>query len=79
MTQRKPKALDDDSHVPLALFEPPNPNVRPMYAKHLVYQGTVEYSFEELRAARIQARKEEEQKRREKDEMEAMKVSRRGD
>ena len=33
------KAKDDGPPVPLAIFEPPDPTKRPMYAKHLVYQG----------------------------------------
>ena len=36
----------------LALFEPPDPTKKPMYCKHLVYQGVTEFQFEELRAAR---------------------------
>ena len=32
------KAKDDGPPVPLAIFEPPDPSKRPMYAKHLVYQ-----------------------------------------
>lgn len=42
----------DDKDSVVALFEPPDPLVKPMYCKHLVYQGVTEFSFEELRAVR---------------------------
>ena len=35
--------------IAVALFEPHDPTKKPMYAKHLVYQGVTEFSFEELR------------------------------
>ena len=47
----KPKK-EDEIPVALALFEPPDPTKKPMYCKHLVYQGVTEFQFEELRAAR---------------------------
>ena len=37
---------------PVALFEPADPSKRPMYCKDKVYQGTTEFSLEELRALR---------------------------
>ena len=50
LTSHKPKPQDeDDVPIALALFEPPDPTKKPMYCKHLVYQGTTEFSFEELR------------------------------
>ena len=52
LTSHKPKKIEDDMPVALALFEPPDPTKRPMYCKHLVYQGVTEFQFEELRAAR---------------------------
>ena len=63
------KAKDDGPPVPLAVFEPPDPSKRPMYAKHLVYQGATEFSFEELRAIKIRKRVEEERLRTEKEEL----------
>jgi hypothetical protein len=30
--------VEEHDDVPVALFEPPNPMVKPMYCKHLVYQ-----------------------------------------
>ena len=63
------KAKDDGPPVPLAIFEPPDPSKRPMYAKHLVYQGATEFSFEELRAIKIRKRVEEERLRAEKEEL----------
>ena len=50
LTAHKPKANEDDVPIALALFEPPDPTKKPMYCKHLVYQGVTEFSFEELRA-----------------------------
>ena len=41
---------------PIALFEPPDPSKRVMYCKDKVYQGTTEFSFEELRALRFKER-----------------------
>ena len=38
------KAKDDGPPVPLAIFEPPDPTKRPMYAKHLVYQGRTQFN-----------------------------------
>ena len=63
------KAKDDGPPVPLAIFEPPDPSKRPMYAKHLVYQGATEFSFEELRAIKIRKRVEEERLRSEKEDL----------
>ena len=48
-----------ENETPLALFEPPDPTKRPMYCKHLVYQGNVEYSFEELRAIKVRKKYEQ--------------------
>ncbi len=42
-----------DRDISLAVFGPPDPTQRPMYCKHLVYQGTTEFSFEELRAIKF--------------------------
>jgi len=53
------KKAADDNDVPLAIFEPPDPTKRPMYCKHLVYQGATEFSFEELRAIKFRKRQEE--------------------
>ena len=33
------KKVTEDHEVPLAIFEAPDPTKRPMYCKHLVYQG----------------------------------------
>ncbi len=60
------KKVSDDDDVPLAIFEPPDPTKRPMYAKHLVYQGATEFSFEELRAIRVTRRMEAERMAEEK-------------
>ena len=51
LTSHKPKK-EEEIPVALALFEPPDPTKKPMYCKHLVYQGVTEFQFEELRAAR---------------------------
>ena len=40
----------------VALFEPFDPTKKPMYCKNLVYQGTTEFSFEEIRAIKWRAR-----------------------
>ena len=61
-------AKDDRPPVPLAIFEPLDPTKQPMYAKHLVYQGATEFSFEELRAIKIRKRLEEERLAHEKEE-----------
>ena len=58
-----------DPEVPLAIFEPPDPTKRPMYCKHLVYQGTTEFSFEELRAIKFRKRMEERKMERERREI----------
>lgn len=50
------------SDIPVAIFEPPDPKKMPMYCKHLVYQGTTEYSFEEIRAIKYRKRIEEKRK-----------------
>ena len=44
---------------PIALFEPPDPSKRAMYCKDRVYQGTTEFSFEELRALRFMERQKQ--------------------
>lgn len=50
LTSHKPKANEeDDVSIAVALFEPHDPTKKPMYCKHLVYQGVTEFSFEELR------------------------------
>ena len=36
LSTRKP--AEEHDNVAIALFEPPNPMVKPMYCKHLVYQ-----------------------------------------
>ena len=60
------KKAEDDHSVPLAIFEPFDPTKKPMYCKHLVYQGVTEFSFEELRGAKFMAKlKEEEMKAKE--------------
>ena len=51
LMSHKPKK-EEETPVAVALFEPPDPTKRPMYCKHLVYQGVTEFQFEELRAAR---------------------------
>ncbi len=58
-----------DPEVPLAIFEPPDPNKKPMYCKHLVYQGTTEFSFEELRAIKHRKAMEERKLQRQRDEV----------
>lgn len=32
------KHVEEQDNIAVALFEPPNPMVKPMYCKHLVYQ-----------------------------------------
>ena len=54
-------------HCPVALFEDPDPTKRPMYCKDKVYQGTTEFSFEELQASRWRKADKE---RQEKEQME---------
>jgi len=54
-------------HCPVALFEDPDPTKRPMYCKDKVYQGTTEFSFEELQASRW---KKKDKERQEKEQME---------
>jgi hypothetical protein len=61
-----------EREIPLALFEPPDPNQRPMYCKHLVYQGATEFSFEELRAIKVQKRMEEKAMEEKMNEMKRM-------
>lgn len=56
MKNQEKKEDDEDVPIPVALFEPPDPMKKPMYAKHMVYQGPTEYSFEELRAVRYRHR-----------------------
>lgn len=50
---------------PLFLEEPYDPMVQPQYDKKAVYQGTVEFSFEELRAMKYMKSIKEEQKKEE--------------
>ncbi len=62
LASHKPKkAAEDDVPIALALFEPPDPNKIVHYCKHLVYQGTTEFSFEELRAARFRQKEGKEE------------------
>ena len=63
---------DDQQDVAVALFEPLDPTKRPMYCKHLVYQGTTEFSFEEIRGARWRKRHEERELKRKQEEMAKM-------
>ena len=63
---------DDQQDVAVALFEPLDPTKRPMYCKHLVYQGTTEFSFEEIRGARWRKRYEEREMKRKQEEMAQM-------
>ena len=60
---------DDQKDVAVALFEPLDPTKRPMYCKHLVYQGTTEFSFEEIRGARWKKRWEEQEMKKKQEEM----------
>ena len=48
-------------HCPVALFENPDPTKRSMYCKDKVYQGTTEFSFEELRGLRWQEKFKQQQ------------------
>ena len=66
------KEEDDQQDVAIALFEPLDPTKRPMYCKHLVYQGTTEFSFEEIRGVRWRRRHEEQELKRKQSEMEEM-------
>ena len=63
---------DDQQDVAVALFEPLDPTKRPMYCKHLVYQGTTEFSFEEIRGVRWRKRHEERELKRKQEEMAKM-------
>ena len=63
---------EDDKNIAVALFEPPDPSKRAMYCKHLVYQGTTEFSFEEIRAAKWRKRREAEQLQQKQEEMNKM-------
>jgi len=63
LSARKQQAEDVGKvYCPVALFEPEDPTKRPQYCKAKVYQGTTEFSFEEMRALKWQekerARKE---------------------
>ena len=58
-----------EPEIPLAIFEPPDPSKVPMYCKHLVYQGTTEFSFEELRAIKFRKRLEERKLEQEREEV----------
>ena len=60
--------------VPLAIFEAPDPTKKPMYCKHLVYQGTTEFSFEELRAIKWRKRQAEAQVEAKRAELERLAV-----
>ena len=53
LSSHKPKPEDDEVPIAVALFEPPDPSKKPMYCKHLVYQGVTEFSFEEIRGVSI--------------------------
>ena len=46
---------------PVALFEPTDPTKRSMYCKEKVYQGTTEFSLEELRALRWMEKNKQQQ------------------
>ena len=63
---------DDQKNVAIALFEPLDPTKRPMYCKHLVYQGTTEFSFEEIRGAKWRKRREEQELKQKQEEMTKM-------
>lgn len=76
LSARKADRDEDQVHVPVALFEPPDPTKRPMYCKDKVYQGATEFSFEELRAVRFRA-KEKERLEREAVEAQRQEVERR--
>jgi len=71
LTAKRP-AKDDGPEVPLALFEPFDPTKKAMYAKQLVYQGTTELSFEELRAARYWKKVEEAEMKQKQEDLEKM-------
>ena len=53
LSSHKPKPEEDEVPIAVALFEPPDPSKKPMYCKHLVYQGVTEFSFEEIRGVSI--------------------------
>merc|ERR1711997_1353911 len=69
LTSHKPKK-EEEIPVALALFEPPDPSKKPMYCKHLVYQGVTEFSFEEIRGARYMQRAHAEEVEMKRNEME---------
>ena len=47
------KKVVDDHEVALAIFEEPDPSKRPMYCKHLVYQGNKNIGFNEIIYTRL--------------------------
>ena len=57
------KKANDGDDVKLFIEEPFDASKRPMYDKHLVYQGTTEFSFEELRAIKFRKKVREMQER----------------
>jgi len=65
------KKPEKDVSIALALFEPYDPTKKPMYCKNLVYQGTTEFSFEELRAMKWRTRQK---KKKEEQEIEQRRV-----
>ena len=71
LTSHKVTKSEEDN-VALALFEPPDPTKKPMYCKHLVYQGVTEFQFEELRAARYLQKEARDEVNRKKEEMDRM-------
>ena len=60
-----------DLHCPIALFEPPDPTKKVMYCKDKVYQGTTEFSFEELRALRFREKMRQQEEAEEMDRRKA--------
>ena len=72
LSARKVENDDDQKDVAVALFEPYDPTKRPMYCKHLVYQGTTEFSFEEIRGAKWKKKREEQEVKLRHEEMAIM-------
>ena len=59
----------EEDHIPLFIAEPFDPLVQPQYDKWRVYQGTEEFSFEELRAIKYFKDLEEDKRKEEKAEV----------
>merc|ERR1712223_739653 len=74
LMSHKPKK-EEETPVAVALFEPPDPTKRPMYCKHLVYQGVTEFQFEELRAARYRQKIAKEEVAKKKQEVEDLQMA----